>query len=322
MHKKTICILGGGGFVGKTLANQLCRAGYRLRILTRNREQHKEDLILLPDTDLIQANVHNAKHLETCFKGCDAVINLVGILNEAGRDGSGFHHVHVALVEKIIKACRKQGVKRVLHMSALNADAEHAPSHYLRSKGEAEQLLLNASDLNVTCYRPSVIFGKDDDFFNRFAKLLKVVPIVFPLACPNARFEPVYVQDVAQLMVKTLEHPESYGCCHEIVGPEYFNLKECVEFTAHCLDLYRIIIPLNPMLSRLQAAVFDFIPGKPFSTDNYLSCQLDSTSNDNALEAFGIKPTYISTVVPKYLADNDHKTIFDLFRSQQPRTRR
>ena len=322
MSIKTVCILGGSGFVGKTLANQLCRDGYQLRILTRNREEHKEDLILLPNTDVIQADVHNPDHLNTCFKDCDAVINLVGILNEKGRDGSGFHHVHVALVEKVIAACRKQGVQRLLHMSALNADADHGPSHYLRSKGQAEQLLLAAGDLNITCYRPSVIFGKDDDFFNRFASLLKVIPLLFPLACPAARFEPVYVNDVCNLMGKTLDHPPSYGQCYELVGPEYFNLKECVQFTAHCLDLYRIVIPLNPFLSRLQASVFDFIPGKPFSTDNYLSCQLPSISENNALEAFGIKPTYISTVVPKYLADNEHKTVFDIFRSQHSRIKR
>ena len=184
---KKICILGGTGFVGQTLANRLARDNFELRILTRNRETCKNNLILIPNLELIETNVHDGEQLANQLCGCDAVINLVGILNEWSRNGEDFCTVHVELVKKIINACRKNGIKRLLQMSALNADVEGI-SHYLRSKGEAEQLVHAADDIRVTSYRPSVIFGQRDSFFNRFAGLLKLFPVFFPLACPKARF--------------------------------------------------------------------------------------------------------------------------------------
>ena len=313
-------MLGGTGFVGRVLANRLVRDGVKLRILTRNRERNKDDLILLPGTRLIETDVHQQENLNRQFAGCDAVINLVGILNERGRDGRGFRHVHVELTRKIIDACSANGIKRLLHMSALHADAAYGPSHYLKTKGEAEVLAHNAGDygIKVTSFRPSVIFGTHDSFFNRFAALLRLTWI-FPLACHGTRFTPVHVGDVAEAFARTLLEPASYGRCYHLCGPHVYKLEELVRYTARCIGVKRWIIPLNDILSRIQAAVFDFVPGKPFSTDNYLSAKIDSICDHNDLAELGITPVSIESVVPQYLSGRFQRARYYQMRSRSHR---
>ncbi|MEJ2481530.1 MAG: NAD(P)H-binding protein, partial [Acidihalobacter sp.] len=186
MKITTVCVLGGTGFVGRHLCARLIRAGYRVRIPTRHRERHR-DLLVLPGLELIEADVHDPQTLAQVLTGCQAAINLIGILNERGHRGLGFQHAHVELTRKFVDACQAQGVRRLLHMSALGADATADTSFYLRSKAEAETLAhtLSGPELAVTSFRPSVIFGPDDSFLNRFADLLRAVPGVFPLACPE-----------------------------------------------------------------------------------------------------------------------------------------
>jgi NADH dehydrogenase len=319
---RKICMVGGTGFVGRTLANHVVREHIELRILTRNRERHKDDLILLPDLELIQTDVHDVEQLKKHFSGCDAVINLVGILNERGRDGSGFRRAHVELTRKILEACRHVHIKRLLHMSALNADAQTSASHYLRTKGEAEDMAHQAAaahGIRVTSFRPSVIFGREDSFFNRFAKLLKLTPLFFPLACARTRFAPVFVGDVAQAFVRTLKNPGSYGQRYELCGPKIYTLEQLVSYTAACIGIRRKIIPLNDLLSRMQAAVFDFVPGKPFSTDNFLSARLDSVCKRNGLNDLGIPPVAVEAVVPQYLAYQSQRARYNQFRSHTHR---
>jgi uncharacterized protein YbjT (DUF2867 family) len=320
MNIKKICILGGSGFVGHTLANRLSAAGYQVKVLTRKREAHRQNLIVLPELELVETDIHNQTNLNHHFAGCDAVINLVGILNESGRKGAGFHHAHVELVGKMIKACHENGIRRVLHMSALNADAADGPSHYLRSKGEAEKLLFADESLQVSCYRPSVIFGKGDSFFNRFAELLKITPLIFPLACPHARFTPVFVEDVAAAFVLTLADPHSHGKHYCLCGPNTYSLQELVEYTTSCLNIKRHIMPLTDTLSRIQAAVFDFVPGKPFSTDNYLSTKVDSVCKNNDLAKLGITASALEAVVPQYLSQQKQRARYQEFRCQSRRS--
>jgi NADH dehydrogenase len=316
---RTICILGGTGFVGRTLANRLSAEGLRLRILTRDREANRRSLILLPNVDLLQADVHDPAALERRLEGCDAAINLVGILNERGRDGSGFRFAHVDLAGKLVEACRRAGVRRLLHMSALNADARSGPSHYLRSKGQAEDIVHAAVDLRVTSFRPSVIFGREDSFFNRFARLLRLAPGVFPLACAAARFAPVYVGDVAEAFWRSLFDPDQYGRRLQLCGPREYSLQQLVEYTARCIGVSRRVVPLPDVVSRIQAALFDFVPGKPFSTDNYLSTRVASTCACNDLPALGIAPVALETVVPAYLSDHDQRSRYGQFRSESRR---
>jgi NADH dehydrogenase len=315
---RTVGILGGTGFVGRRLANRLVRDGYRLRVLTRNREAHREDLIVLPGLDLVETNVKNPELLAQAVSGCDAVINLIGILNERGRDGGGFRDAHVELARNLVTACREKAIHRVLQMSALNADPA-GPSHYLRTKGEAEELLHGAADLVVTSYRPSVIFGPGDSFFNRFAALLRFAP-VFPLACAGARFAPVFVGDVVEAMARTLHDPRWYGRRLQLCGPAVYTLEQLVRYTAACAGLRRWIVPLPDPLARMQARVFDWWPfgafvDKPFSTDNYLSARADSVCTCNDLEALGIRPTAVEAVVPVCLGHRGARARYGEFRS-------
>lgn len=317
---KRIAILGGSGFVGRSLCNRLAQAGYHLKVLTGNREYNRNNLIILPDLELVETNIHDQRQLTRQLAGCDAVINLVGILNEKGNTGSGFDYVHVKLVEKLISACKENGIDRLLQMSALNADAVDGGSHYLRTKGKAEDLLrADSAWINTTIFRPSVIFGRDDDFFNRFAKLLKMVPIIFPLACYQSKFAPVYVLDVVEVMVRSLTRPESYHKTYKLCGPAVYTLEQLVNYTAKTIGIKRTVIPLNDLLSRLQALVFDFVPGKPFSTDNYLSAKTDSVCDSNDLDLFDIAASTVESIVPRYLTNQSHRSAYSYLRSKSRR---
>lgn len=316
----TVCIVGGSGFVGQRLANRLSAEGLKILIPTRNRERHRGNLILLPEVQLIHANVHDEQQLCGLFETCDAVINLSGILNERSGSNQGFRQVHVDLTAKIINAIRRTGVKRLLHMSALNASV-NGSSQYLRTKGEAEQLVLAASDIHTTCYQPSVIFGPGDSFFNRFARLLRIAPVL-PLACPQARFTPVYVGDVAEAMALTLSDPAYYNKRLQLGGPDQLSLEQLVRYTADCLGIKRLILPLPDTLSRAQAEVIDLWSflfnllgiDKPFSTDNYLSLQTDSVCSTADLAGLGITATPVGSVVPSYLASINSTSRYDQYR--------
>jgi len=233
---------------------------------------------------------------------CDAFINLVGILNEGGNK-QGFKRAHVDLVDAVIKACRTAGVPRLLHMSALNANQDQGPSRYLFTKGEGENHAhkLSQPDIQVTSFRPSVIFGPGDSFFNRFADLLSMAPAPFPLACPDAHFAPIYVGDVVKAFTQALSNPSSFNQRYDLCGPRVFTLEELVRYTAQQLGLKRPIIRLSDAASRLQAQILGHMPGQPFSTDNYLSMQVDSVCQCNNLLDLGITPTDVDNVVPLYL---------------------
>jgi NADH dehydrogenase len=299
---RRVCILGGTGFVGRALAYRLAARQHRLRILTRD-TRRAHGLRVLPTIELVRADVHDLATLERAFRDIDTVVNLVGILNERGRDGAGFRHVHTELTGKIVAACQAAGVEQLLQMSALNASAERGPSHYLRSKGLAEAAIRERTSdgLNWTIFRPSVIFGRDDAFVNKFAALLRRLPLPFPLACAAAQFAPVYVEDVAEAFARCLGHSRASGQTFELCGPETWTLHEIVAFTARTLGLTRPIVPLPDPIARLQATVFDFVPGKPFSTDNYLSATIPSVCSEDGLARLGIRPASMRAIVPTYL---------------------
>ena len=314
---KTIVILGGTGFVGRHLVNALSGQDYRIRVLTRRRERHRE-LLVIPTLDLIESDVHDPAELTRQLAGCDAVINLVGILNERGDDGSGFRHAHVDLARQVVEACRSNPIHCLLHMSALNADATAGPSHYLKTKGEAEDLVHQAAGerLRITSFRPSVIFGPDDSFFNRFAQLLRFSPYFFPLACPRSRFAPVYVTNVVEAFMRALADPATAGRRYDLCGPKQYTLQELVAYTATCLHLRRRIIPLNERFSYLQAQVLDRVPGKPMSLDNYRSLQVPSVcQGESGLAALGIEPVAIEAVVPAYLRKQHQRARYRVLRT-------
>jgi uncharacterized protein YbjT (DUF2867 family) len=316
MQFKTLTIVGGSGFVGSHLINRLTKENYRVRVLTRQRERHRH-LLVIPTLELLEGDPHAPQVLTRHLAGSDAVINLVGILNERGDDGSGFQAAHVELPCKIVEACKTNGIGRLLHMSALNADAREGPSHYLKTKGEGENRVHEAAKegLHVTSFRPSVIFGPGDGLFNRFALLLKIAPFFFPLACPRARFAPIYVGDVVEAFRRSLNDSATHGRRYDLCGPHEYTLIDLVEYTAKQLGLKRRIIPLNDKWSLTQAQLLERFPGKPFSLDNYRSLQVDSIcKGENGLAALGITPTSIEATVPGYLGKQSQRARYSLFR--------
>lgn len=300
MKNKQVCILGGTGFVGHHLLGALSAAGYACRVPVTRPERHR-DLRLIPGCTLHQVAGWGADELAGALTGCGTLVNLVGILNEGG--GRSFEQSHVTLVQTALEAAQGAGVGRYLHMSALNADATGGRSAYLRTKGRGEALAHGASaqGMAVTSFRPSVIFGPGDSFFNRFAGLLRLVPGPFPLACPDARFAPVYVGDVARAMLRALEDPATAGRSYELCGPRSFSLRELVAYTAARIGRRVRVIGLGDGLSRLQARVFEHLPGRPFTLDNYRSLQVASVCTQDGLAELGIVPTDIEAVVPTYL---------------------
>lgn len=302
MHTHIICILGGTGFVGTRLVTRLIEGGHRVKVLTRNRETHR-DLLVLPELRLVNADVHDAGQLALQFMGVDVVVNLIGILNERGRSGTGFRHVHTDLTRKVLGACRSAGVKRLLHMSSLGAHPKDAPSHYLRSKGAAEELVRNesGSTLPFVIFRPSVIFGRGDSFINRFARLLRLIPFAFPLARAGARVAPVFVGDVVEAFARCVHDTNQDRRALELCGPEVFTLREIIAFTAATLGRRRLIVGLPDFIGRLQGLVMDFLPGKPFSTDNFRSLTIDSVCTTNGFRALGIEPHSMRGIVRQYL---------------------
>lgn len=297
-----IIVLGGSGFVGRLLVKRLAAEGNRVTVLSRNVGSHYDRLVP-PNVSLREADVFDPQALQQALAGADAVVNLIGILNESGDDGAGFQRVHVDLTKQVIAACHANGVRRLLQMSSLNAG--RGDSHYLRSRGEAEAAV-KASGLDWTVFEPSVIFGVGDGLFSRFAALLKLAPVL-PLACADAKFAPVHVADVVEAFVRSLRNRRTFGEVYELYGPDVFSLKQIVQMTARQLELKRLVVPLPDVLGRLQGLVFDFVPGKPFSSDNFRSLKVDSVGGIDGLHLLGITPTRVAQVLPDMLGNIDDR---------------
>lgn len=291
-----IAVLGGTGFVGRALLAHLAAEGHALTVLSRNPHAHL-DRLLPPGTRVACGDVYDPEFLKARFQGQDAVVNLVGILNERGDNGRGFQRAHVGLTKLVVAACQLAGVRRLLQMSSLNAG--RGESFYLKSRGEAEAVV-KASGLDWTIFQPSVIFGPGDGFFCRFAALLKLSPVL-PLARAGTRFAPVFVGDVVEAMRRSLHDRRTVGQVYELYGPEVFTLGELVRLTARQLGLKRLVLPLPDALGRLQGLLSDFVPGKPFSSDNFRSLKLDSVGAIDGLHQLGIPPTRIGQQLPAIL---------------------
>ncbi|MBK6657120.1 MAG: complex I NDUFA9 subunit family protein [Proteobacteria bacterium] len=322
MSKPLVALFGGSGFVGTVLANQLLRAGYRLRIFTRDR-QHARAQWLLPDTELVVAHVDEEERIAQALKGSVAAINLVGILNERRDDGADFKRAHVDTVQHLVKAAKQARVPHFVHLSALAADVA-APSYYLRSKGQAEQLLLGAStrQFRASILRPSVIFGRGDDFLNRFASLLRFAPLL-PLTGAQAELQPVYVGDVAAAVLRLLETPGAAPQgVYEIGGPDVMTLRAIVEYVGALGGRRPLIVPIGGPLATLMAWCMEWVPGKPLTRDNLRSLSVPSVCRSgNALLELGIRPTPLDEIAPAYLAARHQRGRYDHFREQARRAR-
>jgi uncharacterized protein YbjT (DUF2867 family) len=307
-----IVILGATGFVGRALVSRLQQSGHNITILSRNLNAHL--LRLLPPTvKQINVDVYDLERLQHVIQGADVAINLVGILNEQGDNGRGFHRAHVELTQTLIQACKNAGVNRLLQMSSLNAG--RGESYYLKSRGEAEQAV-KQSGLAWTIFEPSVIFGIGDGLFTRFGQLLKLAPVM-PLARADAKFAPVYIGDVVQAFHQAISDKKTIGEVYELYGDEVFTLKQIVRMAAQQLGLKTLIIPLPDMLGRLQAMAFDFVPGKPFSSDNFRSLLTDSVGGVDGLYRLNIRPTRVQEILPDILGHaDDRQARYDRNRSE------
>jgi uncharacterized protein YbjT (DUF2867 family) len=301
-------VLGGTGFLGTRLVARLIKDGHRVTVLSRDREAHRH-LLVLPGLTLENCDIYQEAQLSERFRGKDVIINLVGILNERGFSGAGFRRAHVELTQAVLQAARSAGVPRLLQISALKAGLD-APSYYLRTKGEAEKLIRDQQGaLDWTIFQPSVMFGPGDSFLNRFAGLLGAVPGVFPLARPSARFQPVSVDDVVAAIRHCLHGVASSRQTYELGGPKVYTLREIVELVAKTTGRRRWIIGLPNILARIQGFFFNFVPGRPFSSDNYRSLTVDSVCTTDGFAQLGIKPQSMVASARQFLGaqEDNHR---------------
>ncbi len=300
MRPLSIVVLGGTGFLGTRLVARMIKNGHRVTVLSRDRELHKH-LLVLPGLTLENCDIYQEAQLSERFRGNDVVINLVGILNERGFGGGGFRRAHLELTRTVLQAARSANVTRLLQVSSLGA-ATDAPSYYLRSKGEAEKLIHEQnSALDWTIFKPSVMFGPGDSFLNRFAGLLGSIPLAFPLARPGARLQPVLVDDVVDALLRCLHGGACSKRTYELGGPEIYTLREIVELVAKLTGRRRWIVGLPNFAGWLQGFFMNFVPGRPFSTDNYRSLTVDSVCHEDGLAMLGIKPQSMAASARQFL---------------------
>lgn len=301
MQHKSILLIGGSGFIGSHIAARLADAGRTVIVPTRRRERAKH-LLVLPTARVVEANVFDEAALDRLLAGVDAVINLVGVLHSRpGRPwGPAFEHAHVALPRLLVRACARHGIRRVLHMSALGASLD-GPSMYQRSKAAGEQVMLHAEGLQLTSFRPSVVFGPEDNFLNMFARMQALLPLMV-LGGADARFQPVCVGDVAQAFVDALDDPATFGQVYELVGPHVYTLRELVKLVGVYSGHRRPVIGLPDGLARLQAFLLEHLPGGPLmSRDNLDSMKADNVASGQFPLPSHWDPAPLEAVAPDFL---------------------
>ena len=304
-----VLVAGGTGFIGGHVVAKLSAAGHHVIVLARRRERARH-LLLLPTVRVVEADPFEPATWARYTRDVTAAINLVGTLHAHGRNS--LERVHVALPRALTAACDKAGISRILHMSALGASPD-APSRYQRSKAAGEAVITE-SGLAWTIFRPSVVFGRNDTFLNLFAKLARWFPVL-PLAGANARFQPIYVGDVAACFERALDDNETIGERYSLCGPKVYTLAELVRYVAETIGHPRPVVPLGPGLSTLQARVMELLPGSLLTRDNLASMQVDNVCDGVFPARLGVVPTALEAIAPEYLAPRAQHSRFDLFRA-------
>lgn len=308
---RSALVLGGSGFIGRSLCEQLARAGWQVTVPTRRRTNARA-IQHLPGLTVVEADVHDPAALAALFPGHGAVVNLIAVLHG---DAARFERVHVELPRRLAQACAAAGVRRVVHVSALGASAD-APSMYQRSKAAGEAVL-RAAPLALTVLRPSVVFGAADRLLNLFAQLQTVFPVM-PLAGAHTRFQPVWVEDVAAALVACLRNNATTGQTYECTGPDVLTLAELVRTAGELSGHPRPVLPLPMALGRLQARLMELAPGEPLmSRDNLASMAVDNIATGRlpGLEALGITPAPLPATATTYLGGRGPRSRLDAYRA-------
>lgn len=311
--RQRVLIVGGSGFVGRHVVARLAAAGNAVTVITRRRERARH-LILLPTVSVVEGNPFDPAVLARHAAGATAAINLVGVLHAHGRQG--FMLAHSELPKLLVAACIDAGVQRVVHVSALGASSD-APSQYLRSKAAGEEVVTGSS-LKWTVFRPSVIFGREDRFVNLFVALGRRLPVMI-VAGARARFQPVYVGDVAQCIVAALGDDATIGQRYDLCGPAIYTLADLVRYALRTAGCERPIIPLGAAASRLQARIMEWLPGPLLTRDNLRSMERDSVCGCAFPPLFGFAPTALEAVAPDWLAPAARVSRFDTYRIRSGR---
>lgn len=310
MKPKQLVVLGGTGFLGSYLVPRLAQDGHRITLLSRNRERRRA-FNVIPGVEVRSIDVYDGNALRHAIQGADAVIMLIGILNPSGR--YSFQETHVELPRRLAAACHAANVPRMHLMSALKAG--QGLSQYLKTRGEAEAMLRH-SGLDWTIYQSSVMFGVDDGLVSRFAGLMRRMPVL-PLARANSRMAPTFAGDVAEAIARCVNHDAlSLDRSFELYGPEVLSLGEIVRKIREAAGLRTHIIDLPDSLGRLQARFAEYLPGKPFSRDNFLSLRTDSVGKHDGYATLGITPQALSPWLPTLIHGSPRQQRLDAARNR------
>ncbi len=299
-----VTVFGGSGFLGRYVVRELARRGYRIRVAVRRPELagHLQPSGRVGQIHAVQANLRYPASVEAAARDSDVIINLVGILFERGRQR--FEAVQSFGAEAVALAAAAYGA-RLIHVSAIGADA-NSPSLYARSKAMGEKLVL-AAQPSATILRPSIVFGPEDDFFNRFASIARFLPALPLIGGGHTRFQPVFAGDVADAVAAALETRTALGRTYELGGPDVATFKELMQFVLATIERRRLLLPLPFALAKLQAFFMEFMPKPLLTRDQVELLRRDNVVSEDAqhdrrtLEGLGIEPTAMTTIVPSYL---------------------
>ena len=299
-----VTVFGGSGFLGRHVVHALAKLGYRIRVAVRRPELagFLQPLGQVGQIHAVQANVRHAASVEAAARDADVVINLVGILFERGRQK--FDAVQAVGAEAVALAAAAFGA-RMVHVSAIGAD-EHAAAHYARSKAAGERLVLAAVP-SAVILRPSVLFGPEDDFFNKFAAIARFSPALPLIGGGHTRFQPVFAGDVASAVVAAIEGRAKDGEVYELGGPEVRSFKQLMQFMLATIERQRLLVPIPFALAKFQAGILQLLPKPLLTPDQVELLRRDVTVSDQAkregrtLEALGIDPVAMAAIVPSYL---------------------
>ncbi len=310
MAAQRVVVFGGSGFIGRYVVMRLAAAGGSVRVACRDVESAKflKPMGAVGQISLVQANVRFPETVARACQGVDAVVNLVGILSEFG--AQKFHAVQAEGAEAIAQAAAAAGVQTMVHVSAIGADA-NSESLYAQSKAAGEAAV-RAAMPSATILRPSVLFGPEDEFFNRFADLARFTPVLPLIDGGHTKLQPVYVGDVADAICKALSDPACAGETYELGGPKVMTMKEIMQYTLAQTGQKRVLATLPSSIAAIQARFFELLPSPPLTRDQLKQLKRDNLVSEGAkgLEDLGIEPTPVGAVVPRYLAR---------FRGAQPR---